>query len=72
MVIRVVFIGSGGQGEARKSALCAVVKIRRRHYIWCPAYAQATTGSVPTSFVSFLQRPQIILGDVVVAHFFIF
>jgi hypothetical protein len=61
MVVSVIFLGSWGLGEALKSVLCAVVKICKRHYIWCLASAQATTGSVPGSFVSFLELHQIIL-----------
>jgi hypothetical protein len=61
MVISVIFMGSGGLGEALKSVLCSIVKICKRHYIWCLASAQATTGSVPGSFVTLLALHQIIL-----------
>jgi hypothetical protein len=61
MVISVIFMGSWGLGAALKSVLCAVVKICKRHYIWCLTSAQATTGSVPGSFDSLMALHQIIL-----------
>jgi hypothetical protein len=61
MVIDVIFLGSWGLNQALKPVLGAIVRICNGHYIWCLASAQATTGSVPGSFVSFLELHQIIL-----------
>ena len=72
MVISVIFMRSVGLGAALKSVLFTVVKICKRHYIWCLTSAQATTGSVPGSFDSFLELHQIILSQRLAELVFIF